>query len=79
MGIWIARDKSGQLYRYCRRPLKDEDSGCWSCGLGWIKVDEKEYPEGYFSNVKWEDEKPTRCVLGFYPKDKRLYICFENQ
>ena len=59
---WIARDKSGILFMYTRKPLKGKSCEAWYLdtekpGVG-IEMDVNKFPQ-----VKWEDEEPTKVEL----------------
>ena len=49
MGIWIARDKSGELNVYCRKP-EQRKSGYFSCSSLIGNVPRRLYPEVTFEN-----------------------------
>lgn len=60
---WAARDKSGILFIYTRKPIKGKSCEAWYLkgdeigGVG-IEMDMKKFPE-----VKWEDKEPTEVEL----------------
>lgn len=51
MGIWIARDKNGELYLYNERPFRREKE----FSLNIVGFDFCEIPEEYFPSVTWEN------------------------
>lgn len=59
--MWIARDRDNSLFLYItKRPIKIEAAGQWLAPkTDYIELDSKMYPE-----VKWEDNKPRKLVLG---------------
>lgn len=59
--MWVARDSSGKLYLYKKRPYKLIGIGlhAWGSGnAGAMKIDPELFPD-----VKWEDEEPTQVTL----------------
>ena len=57
--MWIARDKTGELYVfYETKPYKDEDRGLWLNGGEW-----KEVPKHWFPEVQWSDKEPRELIL----------------
>lgn len=49
--LWIARDKSGELYAYYSKPERCNDCGIWlsnSCSF--------EIPRRYYPDLSWKDE-----------------------
>lgn len=57
--MWIARDKSGDLYLYETKPIKKDDFG-WvsSNGVFQLLVECDWFPE-----VKWSDNEPRELIL----------------
>lgn len=56
---YVARDKSGDLYLYLGKPIKNINEECWYAQLGKaICFENDEFP-----NVKWKDEEPTEVKL----------------
>lgn len=58
--MWIARDKDGLLCIYRHKPFKGYET--------WIENPEEKdgmciIPEGYFPEIKWEDEEPRELIL----------------
>ena len=59
--MWIARDSSGLLYVYTRKPIKGNKA--------WIPSLDKEepgccnIPYRLFPEIKWEDEEPRELIL----------------
>ena len=56
--VWIARDEDGSLYAYSNPPAKFEEH--WELGgfSSNLLLD-----ESLFSEVKWEDDKPTEAYI----------------
>lgn len=57
--MYVARDKSGDLYLFQTRPRKCDNLHVWleAC-INMIKLDSSLFPE-----VSWEDEEPTEVEL----------------
>jgi hypothetical protein len=52
--MWVARDKSGLLALYTKRPVRSTSVGVWSLRGGeFIYLDED---DPNFINLTWEDE-----------------------
>lgn len=58
-GIWIARDKNGELIMYEKKLFKDEFIEHWRTSGGWIRF----LPKKKFPEVKWSDDEPTKIKL----------------
>lgn len=57
--LYIARDKSGDLYLSSGKPIKNINDECW-----YAPSDESIYLKtDKFPNVKWEDEEPIEVEL----------------
>lgn len=54
--VWIARDKSGELWLYQSIPNRDVDE--WFCKGSCCKMDSSNFP-----SVKWEDDEPTEAYI----------------
>lgn len=53
---WIARDKTGSLFLYFSEPLRSRR--CWCSSNRYVEL-----PQEAFTNVKWEDDEPTRVYI----------------
>ena len=56
--MWIARDKSGNLFLHEIKPTKESN---W-----WLSFGHKEpliFGKLWFPEVKWEDEEPRELIL----------------
>lgn len=71
--MWIARNKSGNLWGYNYKPSKTEDDeriGEWGTSEPIPKDGICfEIPKSMFPEVKWEDEEPRELVLKPIKKD----------
>lgn len=53
---YIARDESGGLFLYAKKPIKDKEHGSWD-GVPYC------YMRAFFhlfQDIKWEDEEPCK-------------------
>lgn len=50
---WLARDKTGYLCAYVKKPIKD--SGIWDSNSQYKLIEES---DDIYSFIKWEDETP---------------------
>lgn len=57
MKMWVARDKSGDLYAYPNKPLKNE-CGFWE-GISFGRIPDLDC----FLDIAWSDEEPTEVEL----------------
>ena len=60
---WVARNKSGILFMYTRKPIKGKSCETWYFEAGElhgtrIEMDAKKFPQ-----VKWKDKEPTKVEL----------------
>lgn len=60
---WIARDKSGNLYVYKDKPLKNKRYKMWNSGI-LEEIRAIKYENEFTDQIKWEDEEPTRIIWG---------------
>lgn len=60
---WIARDKSGILFVYTRKPVKGKSCEAWYPEAGELHCVRIEMDSKSFPQVKWEDEEPTKVEL----------------
>lgn len=58
--LWVARDKSGDLYLFAYKPIKNNE--VWYCTTDEMEYYFKLNPD-LFPNVKWEDEEPLAVML----------------
>jgi hypothetical protein len=58
--MWVARDKSGLLALYTKRPVRSTSVGVWSFREGEFMLLDEEDPN--FENLTWEDD-PTEVWL----------------
>ena len=58
--FWLARDRDYDLFIYEKEPLKNEHSGDWILGGRFERL-----PELLFPEIRWEDKKPTKCIIEF--------------
>lgn len=56
--IYVARDKNGELWLHSEKPIKSNE--VW---LSEGKFEELLLENDWFSEVKWEDEKPRELIL----------------
>lgn len=59
--MWLARDRSGELYIYENKPYKDEKNGIWTDGC--TNVESEQLCVVSFHEVRWEDEEPRELIL----------------
>lgn len=65
MGYWLARDKSGKMFKYDKKPVKHQYSDIWVMpsaeeGEPFGKFEEVKGNEYLlYSHVRWEDSEPT--------------------
>lgn len=55
---WVARDKEGNLWAYCKRPFKDI-AGYWCTTSSLYTKLITNFSTAEFASVKWEDDWPT--------------------
>lgn len=70
---WVTRDENGVLYFHTNRPYKFKAGRYWT-SLNCKLIFEEFFEEGYFSNVKWEDEEPTECEYWYNRYESMAYI-----
>ena len=56
--VWLARDKSGELFLSSERPNKMEN--CWGSE---VYTEIFRLDSSLFSSVKWEDDEPTEAYF----------------
>lgn len=56
--MWLARDESGALYAYSRKPFKFLNGGYWDDGRVFFSEDNKLKQE-IFPSISWKDKEPT--------------------
>lgn len=54
--VWLARDKSSELWLYQSIPNRDVDE--WFCKGSCCKMDSSNFP-----SVQWEDDEPTEAYI----------------
>ena len=54
--LWAARDKSGKLYLYRNKPIKDMFEW-YSPGFSLV------LPSASFPEIKWSDKEPTKVSI----------------
>lgn len=54
--MWIARDEDGSLWLFRSEPYKN--GNVWENDGDYMKL-----PSDWYSQVRWEDEKPTEVEL----------------
>lgn len=60
---WVARNKSGTISFFKTKPIKEINDGLWVCYDGNVtRILDNEFLFD-FSQVKWEDEEPTKVEL----------------
>jgi hypothetical protein len=52
--MWVARDKSGLLALYTKRPVRSTSVGVWSFREGEFMLLDEDDPN--FENLTWEDD-----------------------
>jgi hypothetical protein len=52
--MWVARDKSGLLALYTKRPVRSTSVGVWSFREGEFMLLDEDDPN--FKDLTWEDE-----------------------
>lgn len=52
---WIARDNSGDLYLYAKKPCKNSDMSWWGNQIALYSLS---IYNSLFKFIKWEDEEP---------------------
>lgn len=61
-GLWVARDKNGNLFLYAEKPPKTPNVGVWGRG----RMGSNDYyfiPKNLLPSIKWADEEPTKVKL----------------
>lgn len=63
VNAWVARDEDGRLFIFFKRPKKYEIYGGWHIEAEGMWGISEELTKDLFSQVKWEDEEPTKVEL----------------
>lgn len=56
--MWVARDKSGELWLHSKKPIKS--NAVW---LSEGEFEELLLEDNWFSEVKWSDKEPKELIL----------------
>lgn len=63
IAAWIARDKNNQLFCFFQKPHKSKYYDVWVCTEGCCSDNQEINDSELYSQVKWEDEEPTKVEL----------------
>ena len=72
--VWLARDKSGELFLSSERPNKKENYWGNEVQLAIFRLNSSLFP-----SVKWEDDEPTEAYITLAEQQEKKEIDWEQR